>query len=240
MREVHEYIRKMRRGFTVQSFDEYLKLRKAMRLFYENGEKTDDKAMEKIAEKIGETKDRAKEIIRSGIQNTQIVDLYRQYNEEDGEESSEEIAPDSTSQPDALCIKIERANLVMDVFEDTLNYRERALVSEHLGFCRDCYSTELPDYENLDYKGDPTYVQRKPKTFEELAFDHRVSSPATADKNYRKALNKMKKKLLETGYEFQERIVGPFSADFIGTCSVFFGTSSDGNYQVDDVVILKN
>ena len=33
MREVHEYIRTMRTGFTVQSNDEYLRLRKAMRLF---------------------------------------------------------------------------------------------------------------------------------------------------------------------------------------------------------------
>ncbi|MBR3917157.1 MAG: hypothetical protein IKJ59_00270, partial [Clostridia bacterium] len=61
------------------------------------------------------------------------------------------------------------------------------------------------DYENPDYKGNPTYKPRKPKTFEELAFDHRVSSPATADSNYRKALNKMKKKLLETGYDFKEK-----------------------------------
>lgn len=89
-----------------------------------------------------------------------------------------------------------------DVFEEALNYRERALGSEHLAFCRECYSTEIPDYENPDYKGNPTYKPRKPKVFEELAFDHRVSSPATADSYYRKALGKMKKKLLETGYDF--------------------------------------
>ena len=37
MREVHEYIRTMRTGFTVQSNDEYLRLRKAMALFREYG-----------------------------------------------------------------------------------------------------------------------------------------------------------------------------------------------------------
>lgn len=176
-REVHEYIRKMRRGFTVQSFDEDLRLRKAMRLFYENEEKTDNETMEKIAEEIGITKEKAEEIIRSGLQNTQFVEFYKQYADEDGEESREEVASDNTSRPDVLCVKFERANLVMDTFENALNYRERALVSEHLAFCRDCYSTEVPDYENPDYKGNPTYKPRKPKTFEELAFDHRVSSP---------------------------------------------------------------
>ena len=35
MREVHEYIRSMRTGFTIQSYDEYLRLRKAMRLYHE-------------------------------------------------------------------------------------------------------------------------------------------------------------------------------------------------------------
>ena len=37
MREVHEYIRTMRTGFTVHSNDEYLRLRKAMALFREYG-----------------------------------------------------------------------------------------------------------------------------------------------------------------------------------------------------------
>lgn len=152
-REVHDYIRKMRRGFTVQSFDEDLRLRKAMRLFYENEEKTDDATMEKIADEIGVAKEKAEEIIRSGLQNTQFIEFYKQYADEDGEESREEVASDDSSRPDVLCVKFERANLVMDVFEDALNYRERALVSEHLAFCRDCYSTEVPDYENPDYKG---------------------------------------------------------------------------------------
>ena len=38
MREVHDYIRTMR-GLTVQSSDEYLRLRKAMRLYREYGAK---------------------------------------------------------------------------------------------------------------------------------------------------------------------------------------------------------
>ena len=78
MREVHEYIRTMRTGFTVQSNDEYFRLRKAMAIFREYGSKTDDATMEKIAEAIGTSKEDAAEIIRCGIQNMQFVDFYRQ------------------------------------------------------------------------------------------------------------------------------------------------------------------
>ncbi|MBR6507504.1 MAG: hypothetical protein IKT37_07900, partial [Clostridia bacterium] len=92
MREVHEYIRSMRTGFSVQSYDEYLRLRKAMRLYREFGNKSDDSTLEKIAEAIGTSKEDAVEIIRSGIQNMQFVDFYRQYADEDSEESREEVA----------------------------------------------------------------------------------------------------------------------------------------------------
>ena len=67
MREVHEYIRSMRTGFTIQSYDEYLRLRKAMRFYREFGNKSDDVTLEKIAEAIGTSKEDAAEIIRCGI-----------------------------------------------------------------------------------------------------------------------------------------------------------------------------
>ena len=79
MREVHEYIRTMRTGFTVQSNDEYLRLRKAMRLFREYGGKVDSVTIQKIAQAIGASKEDTAEIICSGMQNMQFVDYYRQY-----------------------------------------------------------------------------------------------------------------------------------------------------------------
>ena len=79
MREVHEYIRSMRTGFTIQSYDEYLRLRKAMRLYREFGNKSDDATLEKIAEAIGSSKEDAAEIIRCGMQNMQFVEYYHQY-----------------------------------------------------------------------------------------------------------------------------------------------------------------
>ena len=118
MREVHEYIRSMRTGFTVQSYDEYLRLRKAMRLYREFGNKSDDATMEKIAEAIGTSKEDAAEIIRCGMQNMQFVEYYRQYADEDSEESREEVAHDSSSEPDKIFINLERTEAVMMAFEN--------------------------------------------------------------------------------------------------------------------------
>ena len=134
MREVHEYIRTMRTGFTIQSNDECLRLRKAMRLFHEYGGKADDDTIKKVADNIGTSTEDAAEIIRCGMQNMQFVDYYRQYADEDSEKSREEVPHDGSSEPDKLFFKLEEAETVMSAFEN-LNYRERAMVSALLGFC---------------------------------------------------------------------------------------------------------
>lgn len=109
MREIHEYIRTMRTGFTVQSNDEYLRLRKTMRLLREYGGKADKDAIEKIARNIGASEEDTAEIIRSGMQNMQFVEYYRQYADEDSEESREEVAADRTSETEKLFFQLEQA-----------------------------------------------------------------------------------------------------------------------------------
>ena len=194
MREVHEYIRSMRTGFTIQSYDEYLRLRKAMRLYREFGNKSDDATIEKIAEAIGASKEDAAEIIRCGIQNMQFVEYYRQYADEDSEESREEVAHDGSSEPDKLFFQLEEAETVIAAFEN-LNYRERAMVSAHLGFCIECYATHFYDENDLDEDGKPIRKPIPKEAFVDIAIDHGLASPDTADKTYRKALGKMKKEL---------------------------------------------
>lgn len=194
MREVHEYIRTMRTGFTVQSNDEYLRLRKAMRLFREYGGKVDSVTIQKIAQAIGASKEDAAEIICSGMQNMQFVDYYRQYADEDSEESREEVAADETSETEKLFFTLERAEAVMEAFENP-NYRERAIISAHLGFCMECYSTYYYDNKNLDEDSKPQKKPRPKEAFIDIAIDHGLTSPDTADKTYRKALQKMKEKL---------------------------------------------
>ena len=198
MREVHEYIRTMRTGFTIQSNDEYLRLRKAMRLFREYGGKADDNTIKKVADNIGTSTEDAAEIIRCGMQNMQFVDYYRQYADEDSEESREEIAHDSSAKPDKLFFKLERAEAVMAEFEK-LNFRERAMVSAHLGFCMECYATHYYDADDLDEDGKPTRKPLPEEAFIDIAIDHGLASPDTADKTYRRALDKMKSELKKQG-----------------------------------------
>jgi len=191
MREVHEYIRTMRTGFTVQSNDEYLRLRKAMRLFREYGGKTDDDTIKWVADNIGTSTEDAAEIIRCGMQNMQFVDYYCQYADEDSEESREEVAHDSSAEPDKIFFKLERAETVMAEFEK-LNFRERAMVAAHLGFCMECYVTHYYDNEDLDEDGKPIRKAFPKEAFIDIAIDHGLASPDTADKTYRRALDKMK------------------------------------------------
>ena len=198
MREVHEYIRTMRTGFTVQSNDEYLRLRKAMRLFREYSGKADGDTIKKVADNIGTSMEDAAEIIRCGMQNMQFGDYYRQYADEDSEESREEVAHDSSAEPDKIFFKLERAEAVMAEFE-ILNFRERAMVAAHLGFCMECYATHYYDNDALDEQGNPTRKPFQKEAFIDIAIDHGLASPDTADKTYRRALDKMKSELKKRG-----------------------------------------
>ena len=107
-----------------------------------------------IAQAIGASKEDTAEIICSGMQNMQFVDYYRQYADEDSEESREEVVADETSETEKLFFTLERAEAVMAAFEN-LNYRERAMVSAHLGFCMECYSTCYYDNKDLNENGKP-------------------------------------------------------------------------------------
>ena len=193
MREVHDYIRTMR-GLTVQSGDEYLRLRKVMRLYREYGQRTDDATIQRISAELLEKPELIKELIAAGIRNTQFIDFYRQYADEDSEESREEIAADGTSNTEKLFFKMERAEKVMEAFE-SLNYREKRMLSAHLGFCMECYATHYYDKDDLDEDGNPKRIPVPKEAFIDIALDHGLASPDTADKTYRRALAKMKEKL---------------------------------------------
>ena len=133
----------------------------------------------------------------------QFVDYYRQYADEDSEESREEVAHDSFSEPDKLFFKLEEAEAIMSTFEN-LNYRERAMISAHLGFCMECYATHFYDKDDFDEDGRPIRKPMPAEAFIDIAIDHGLSSPDTAYKTYRKALNKMKKELEKQGINSRE------------------------------------
>lgn len=200
MREVYDYLRTAKAQLSIPNVDEYRLLRKIMRLYAEHGNKYDKDTLRAIAEQAGVSEKIVREIIQAGLRNTQFVEYYRTYADEDAEESREEIARDATSETETLFFRLERAEAVMAAFE-SLDFRERAVVSAHLGFCMECYSTEYMDKNDLDENGRPIRKKRKPDPFIDIAIDHALSSPDTADKIYRRALRKMKKDLERQGLE---------------------------------------
>lgn len=194
MNAVHAYIRSMRTGYTSQSSYADAQLRTVMRKFAELGYRYDEDAISTISKETGISPKNVNEILLGGYINMNRADFYRQYGDEDSEDGLEELVADGTSQTEKLYFRIERAKEVMSTFE-ALNYRERAIVADHLGFCRDCYATHYYDQEDLGVDGKPKRKARRKVPFIELAVKHGLASPDTADKTYRRALEKMHKAL---------------------------------------------
>ena len=194
MNAVHTYIRTMRTGYTVQSSYADKQLREVMWQYAQYGYRCDEDIIDAIAEETKIAPKNVEEILMGGLLNMNRTDFYRNYGDEDSEESMEEVAADGTSQTEELYLRIEKAEKVMSTFE-SLNYRERAIVSDHLGFCRDCYATHYYDENDLDADGEPKRKPRKKVPFIELAVEHGLASPDTADRTYRRALEKMRKAL---------------------------------------------
>ena len=191
--EIDNYIRTMRQGYSVQSVDEYRTLKKAMALYAKYEYNFDEKTITKIAAEIGKNIKDTKEIIRAGIDSTHYTDFYRRYADENGESTAEDITADKTSNPERLFFKQWRTDALFDAYE-SLDYRERTMIADHLGFCTECYGIyELGKDEN----GKPVKLLRKSKAYIDLAAEHTLSSPDTAFRIVNGAYEKMRKELVE-------------------------------------------
>ena len=185
--EIDKYISTMRTGYSVQSVDEYRTLRKAMALYAKYEYKFDDETITIIAAEIGKSVKDAKEIIRAGIDSTNYTDFYRKYADEDGESTAEDVTVDTTSNPERLFFKQWQLEALFTAYE-ALDYRERMMVADHLGFCPECYGIyELSKDEN----GNSVKLLRKGKAYIDLAAGHMLSSPDTAFQIVNGAYEKM-------------------------------------------------
>ena len=183
-RAVDDYIRTMRTGFTVPTDKEYYLLRTAMRLYAEHDYKTDDETVAMIAKKIHRRPERVREMLRGGLQNMQFTDFYLTYEDVDGEEGAEDVTCDRSSEPGAMFFRNEQAADLYEAFQ-SLDYRERDMLSKHLGFCPECFST-------IDKGGKPL----EKWTYADLMLQYGFSSPDTVEKACKKALEKMKASFL--------------------------------------------
>ena len=180
-RAMHDYVRTMRTGCTVPSDTEYYLLRKAMRLFAEHGEKTDDETIAAIAAAIHREPKTALEMIRSGMQNMHVLELDRDV----GDEEEPVEVGSLIDEPSALFFQAYQMDTLYDAFW-RLDLREREIVSAHLGFCPECFSTK-----------DRVGKRIERQTFEDIMLLFGLSSPDTVDKAYRRALEKLRKALVE-------------------------------------------
>lgn len=186
---IDDYIRTMCTGYTIPSGDEYALLRKAMALYAKYGYKSDDATINKIALEIGRKLKTTKQMIVGGVRNMMFTEFYRQYADVDGEKGAEDVTVDSTTEPSQMFYHERRLKILYEAFDD-LEYRERSIVAEHLGFCENCWSPYYIEIIN------GRKVKRK---FEKIAFidlagEHGVV-PSSADRIYREAIDKLRKAL---------------------------------------------
>lgn len=188
-REVMNYIRTMRTGYTIQSEGEYQKLRTAMALFHESGDKSDDESIQKIADQIGISPERTIAMLTGGLRNEHIVDVY----DESGEEQSQ-LFSDSTSEPYTLMMKEE---LYWQLYEAyfSLDFTERMMLAQHLGFCPECLSIYGLDYTDLDENNKPKKKRIKPLPYTDIATSHGLSDANTAKRICERALENMRKEM---------------------------------------------
>lgn len=173
--EVHRYIRTMRTGLTVPSDSEYKKVRKAMRLY--SIYKKDPNALKNISKAIGVKEDTASQILQGALRNQQFVDFYRQYADDDGEESREEICGDDTYEPLRTLVQKELTETLFSAY-NALSYKEQEVIRIRTGVCPDCHRVQ-----NRKYKS---------PTFYETAITIGLSSAEAAEKIYREGNRKMR------------------------------------------------
>ncbi len=188
---LHNYARRMRRGCTVETDYAYDKLRKVMAIFNEYGGRNDDETISRVAKAAKVDKDEAEELIQDALLNMQCTDIYRSYGAGDGEpeESREEIVISSYPNPyQKRAVEYEMQPLW--AAWDSLTLREKDIVSDRLGFCLECYGVL-----KCDKPGDKWYDcrPRKRTAFEDLAIDYGLSSPASAERIYKRSVKKMRK-----------------------------------------------
>lgn len=189
--EIHEYIRSMRHGLTVPNNEEYKMLRKAMALYNEYGEKATEETIEKIAQQINRSPKFTCELLMAGLRNTLFIPFYKNYCDEEGEETLEDVTSDNTFNPEFEVIRNEQSEAVWSAY-DNLDYDVQLMMADSLAFCPECHSIfEMQKNEN----GESERVRRKKKNYIEIALLNELAEPETVRLTLQKAYAKMREEL---------------------------------------------
>lgn len=186
-REAHNYIRTMRTGYSVQSEFEYARLRKAMAIYKDLGGEFTEETIAQVATQIGESYEKTKSIIEGGILTENYTDV--QSNDEDDEQTTDFLLPDSSLNPENIYFKQELYDKLYEAY-DSLEYTEKIMLAQHLGFCPECFSNHYADKTDLDENGKPKEKLIKPLPYTDIATDHGFSDADTAKRVCRTAFKK--------------------------------------------------
>ena len=186
---VGDYIRTAQSGVITMTADTYPVLRRIMAIYHLSGDNATDDSIQRIADETEMGEKIVRKYITIGTLNERRVDFYRQY-DEDGEEAGEDIAADTTSQPDKLYFRAVLYGALREAY-DNLTYREQRTVAKHLGFCDTCWSVRKAVLIN----GEIEYRPIKPMTFEEISHSASRRSDKASERTYNNALEKMRKTL---------------------------------------------
>lgn len=189
-REAHNYIRTMRTGYSVQSEFEYARLKKAMAIYSELGGKFTEETITKVSEQLGESYEKTKSIIEGGILTESYTDIQNKKDDEDDKESSI-FVPDFSLNPENIYFKQELYAKLYEAY-DSLEYTEKIMLAQHLGFCPECFSNHYADKTDLDENGKPKKKLIKPLPYTDIATDHGFSDADTAKRVCRTAFKKIK------------------------------------------------
>ena len=187
---IDDYIRTAQSGVITMTVVTYPVLRRIMAIYRQSGDDCSDSNIQKIASEVNMDVKSVRKYIAIGTLNERRVDFYRQY-DEDGEETGEGIAVDTTSQPDKLYFRAMLYDALHQAY-DSLTYREQRTIAKHLGFCDTCWSVKKVVLIN----GEIEYRPIKPMTFEKISHSASRRSDKASERTYNNALEKMRKALL--------------------------------------------
>ena len=90
-----------------------------------------------------------------------------------------------------LKVKQELYDKLYEAF-DSLEYTEKIMLAQHLGFCPECFSTRYADKNDLGENGKPKDKPIKPLPYTDIATDHGFSDADTAKRVCETAITKIK------------------------------------------------
>ena len=180
---VHDYIRQARPGFTVESASEYKTLRSIMWQYGELQIKGAEDPISVIAEKTGLSAKTVQSYVQSGMRNRAVLPL----DQDEEDERTYIPTPDYAADPARVYLRKCRHEILFTAFSK-LTFKEKDVVSRHLGFCSKCLSTKDKDGDQLPEE-----------FFEDIAVLYGVT-PKEIGKIYTKAIKKLQKNTEELNY----------------------------------------